>query len=104
MKAAKSSKVLASTANVRKPPNAGKGRVKGVPNKVTGDIKAMILTALSNKGGAKYLERQADENPVAFMGLIGKVLPMQVTGADGGAVIIRVSTGVDGGLDGGRTD
>jgi len=28
------------------PPNAGKGRKAGVPNKVTGDVKAMILGAL----------------------------------------------------------
>jgi len=35
--------------------NAGKGRPKGVPNKVTADVKAMILTALDKAGGAKYL-------------------------------------------------
>lgn len=63
-----------------RPPNAGKGRVAGSKNKVSSDIKAMILTALDKKGGAKYLERQAEENPVAFMGLLGKVLPTQVTG------------------------
>lgn len=62
------------------------GKVKGTPNKLPQDIKNMILTALSNKGGAAYLERQADENPVAFMALVGKVLPMQVTGENGGPV------------------
>jgi hypothetical protein len=56
------------------------GRKKGTPNKITADIKAMVLGALDAKGGQKYLERQADENPVAFMGLIGKVLPMTVQG------------------------
>jgi hypothetical protein len=39
----------------RKPPNAGKGRVKGVPNKITADVKAMVLEALSKAGGAGYL-------------------------------------------------
>lgn len=66
--------------------NRGKGRPKGVPNKTTAEIKDMIVQALSNKGGVKYLERQADENPTAFLSLVGKVLPMQVTGKDGDAI------------------
>ena len=66
--------------------NEGKGRKKGVPNKVTADVKAMILEALSKAGGAEYLLKQSGENPAAFMTLIGKVLPMQVTGAGGDAL------------------
>jgi hypothetical protein len=54
------------------------GRKKGVVNKTTADIKAMINNALYKAGGEDYLLRQADENPVAFMGLIGKILPKQV--------------------------
>lgn len=54
------------------------GRKKGTPNKLNADVKAMIVGALNAKGGQKYLERQADENPVAFMTLVGKVLPMTV--------------------------
>lgn len=67
-------------------PRPGSGRPKGVPNKLTGDVKAMILKALDDAGGAKYLVGQAERNPAAFMTLVGKVLPMQVTGADGGAI------------------
>lgn len=63
--------------------NRGKGRPKGSLNKVTADVRAMILTALHNKGGADYLERQADENPVAFMSLVGRTLPKEVVGANG---------------------
>ena len=55
----------------------------------------MILGALADVGGQDYLARQADENPVAFMGLLGKVLPLQLAGADGGALTIQVLTGVD---------
>lgn len=51
---------------------------KGSTNKATADIKAMISNALTLAGGESYLLRQADENPVAFMGLIGKILPKQV--------------------------
>lgn len=56
------------------------GRVKGTPNKVTAALKDMILGALDAKGGQAYLERQAEENPTAFMTLIGKVLPTTLVG------------------------
>lgn len=64
------------------------GRVAGTPNKTTGELKEMILKALDNAGGIDYLTRQADENPKAFLTLVGKVLPMQVTGEGGGALRI----------------
>lgn len=67
-------------------PRPGSGRPKGVPNKLSGDVKAMILKALDDAGGAEYLLDRAKDNPAAFMTLVGKVLPMQVTGADGGAI------------------
>lgn len=81
------SKVVAPAA---KPPNAGKGRKKGVPNKTTAAIKEMVTTALSNVGGVKYLERQAEENPQSFLTLVGKVLPLQVAheGSIGQAVTV----------------
>ena len=71
----------------------GAGRPKGVPNKINGDLKAMILGALDGAGGQDYLQRQAELNPGAFLTLIGKVLPMQITGEGGGPVF--VITGVD---------
>lgn len=58
------------------------GRVAGTPNKLTGELKDLILGALSNVGGMKYLETQAKESPTAFLTLVGKVLPLQVTGKD----------------------
>jgi hypothetical protein len=64
----------------------GQGRPKGSPNKITVDIKQMILAALDKAGGEKYLLLQAKKNPTAFMTLIGKVLPTQVTGGDGGPI------------------
>ena len=63
---------------VRKPPRAGMGRPKGARNKTTTAVKEMILQALSNKGGVAYLEKQADENPTAFLTLVGKVIPLDV--------------------------
>lgn len=65
-----------------RPPNAGKGRPSGVPNKMTGEVKAMILEALEGAGGVAYLiERASDPRTAsAFLTLVGKVLPMQVQG------------------------
>ena len=80
---ANTSKVQPSTAKKPLPPNAGKGRKKGVRNKMTRELKDMILKALDGAGGVKYLQRQADENPAAFMSLVGKVLPLTVANPDG---------------------
>jgi len=66
-----------------RPPNAGKGRVKGVPNKVTGELKDMILGALTAAGGMEYLRARAIDTPGPFLALVGKILPLQVTGNDG---------------------
>ena len=48
------------------------GRRKGTPNKLNADVRAMILAALAAKGGQKYLEKQADENPTAFLTLVAR--------------------------------
>ena len=82
------SKVLDTVAKKRLPPAAGKGRQKGVPNKTTGALKDMILQALDGAGGVAYLQERAQDpkTAAAFLGLVGKVLPMAVTGPDGGAV------------------
>ena len=69
---------------------AGPGRPKGIPNKATRQIKDMIIAALDKAGGAEYLARQAEENPGPFMTLIGKVLPMQLTGEGGDALKIEM--------------
>ena len=58
--------------------NRGKGRKKGSQNKNTQEIKSMIMAALNEAGGQDYFVTQALENPVAFLGLIGKILPKHV--------------------------
>lgn len=66
------------------------GRAKGTPNKATAELKEMILEALAGAGGVEYLQKQANKSPNAFLSLIGKVLPLQVTGANGGDLVIEV--------------
>lgn len=74
-------------------PKSG-GRAKGTPNKVPTLLKEAILMAADSAGGregiAGYLKVQAQANPGPFMALLGKVLPLQITG-DGdssGAIVI----------------
>ena len=64
--------------NKVKPSNAGKGRGKGNVNKTTAAIKDMIDQALRAAGGVDYLVKQSKENPTAFMGLVGKILPKDI--------------------------
>ena len=74
--------------NSEKPPAAGKGRPKGAMNKNSKLLKDAILEAAERAGSkfgkeglVSYLEHQAEENPSAYMSLMGKVLPLQVTGS-----------------------
>jgi hypothetical protein len=68
------------------------GRPKGSVNKTTALLKDAILLAAHKAGGeggmVEYLTEQAEKNPGPFMSLLGKVLPMQITGEDGGPVSI----------------
>lgn len=71
---------VTKSVSKRKPPAKGGSR-KGIPNKMTAELKGMILMALDEAGGVKYLVKQANQrNPAAFMALLGKVLPMTVAG------------------------
>jgi hypothetical protein len=62
------------------------GRKKGTPNKISGALKDAILEAAEKAGGEEgivgYLVVQAHANPVAFMSLLGKVLPMTIADAE----------------------
>ncbi len=78
------------------------GRKKGTPNKTTALLKDAILKAaeqagnkVGDEGMISYLVQQAEENPQSFMGLLGKVLPLQLAGHDGQALIIKATIGGD---------
>lgn len=60
-------------------PKSG-GRKPGSTNKLTADVKEMVLAALDKAGGVDYLFQQSRDNASAFMTLVGKVLPLTLAG------------------------
>lgn len=71
-------------------PGHGKhgGRLKGVPNRVTRELKSAILEAAEKHGSdgkgrdgiVGYLFRLAKIEPKAFSALLGRILPLQISG------------------------
>lgn len=59
------------------------GRIKGVPNKLTTDVKEAIVQAFDMVGGPEYLRTLATTNPTAFCSLLGKTIPVKVGGEEG---------------------
>ena len=55
------------------------GRPKGKPNKLTMSVKAAIEEAFGEVGGATWLVEQAKDKPEVFAGLLGKIIPKEVT-------------------------
>jgi hypothetical protein len=51
------------------------GRKAGTPNKITRQLTEAIDMSFDRVGGVDYLVRQAEENPVAYMTLLGKRMP-----------------------------
>lgn len=62
------------------------GRKKGVRNKITRDIKEALLQSFEALGGQYWLESLARRRPAAYATLVGKLLPMQLTGKDGAPI------------------
>lgn len=93
----KPSKVLAS-ADKPRPPNAGKGRVKGVPNKVTADVRAAIakLAEANIERCQGWLDQIAEKDPDKAFDLymrmleyhIPKLARSEITGADGKPIYV----------------
>ena len=69
-------------------PKSG-GRKAGTPNKVSKVLKDDILEAANSTDHGdriSYLRWVAVNHATAFVGLLGKVIPLEVTGEDGGPV------------------
>lgn len=86
------SKVVKSAG--RRPPNAGKGRKKGVPNKTTQAAKDAIAEAFEKMGGIKSLvdwAGKSDDNRKVFYSQIWpKIVPLAVGGDKDNPLITEV--------------
>ena len=75
------------------------GRKRGTPNRLGREVREFIREALDREGGAEYLQRAAREQPVAFLGLLGKLLPAEIRASldhEGlPTVILRDYTGLE---------
>ena len=64
----------------------GGGSRKGIPNKITASLKEAIQQAAETahpEGTVGYLRQQAQTNPTAFLSLLGRTLPKELTGGGG---------------------
>lgn len=66
----------------------GAGRPKGSLDKGNALIREMVVEALNEAGGVAYLVKCAQDPKTtsAFLSLVGKVLPVQISGEGGGPV------------------
>ena len=71
------------------------GRAKGTPNKITVDVREMVLAALKGVGGQAYLQAQARDNPNGFLALVAKTMPTKVIGDAENPVLLTVSVSKD---------
>ena len=75
----------------RLPPNAGKGRPKGSPNKATVGVKAALEASLTELGGVRWFVQLAKSNPDAYVRLLLQILskaaPESVDGGDSGDIL-----------------
>ncbi len=72
------------------PRTPGSGRKPGSRNMTSQKLKELVFQALEQQEGGAigYLKTQAVQEPRAFLALIGKLLPTQITGEDGAPVRI----------------
>ena len=61
----------------------GAGRKKGVPNKISADLKDAVIKTFKKVGGIKYLEGVARTDPAVFCRLLGRLLPHEIATSDG---------------------
>ena len=54
------------------------GRPKGSPNRITTELREMVMAALEQEGGVELLRRWAREKPEVFSKLLVRCIPQAV--------------------------
>jgi hypothetical protein len=75
-----------NNSNGRGGKRSNAGRPKGSLDKGNALIRELIVQTLDDLGGTQYLSDVAKSHPAAFLSLLGKVMPVQLEGAGGGAI------------------
>lgn len=57
------------------------GRKKGTPNRISATVKEAVKLAFDEVGGVDYLKRVAARDPKTFVGVVGKLIPTEITGS-----------------------
>ena len=65
------------------------GRKAGTSNKLSGIAKENIICVFQRLGGTAAMAAWAEKNQTEFYRIYAKLLPLQVSGEDGGPVIIK---------------
>lgn len=76
-------------AKAKGSPKTG-GRQKGVPNKLTQDVRNAIIGAFEQAGGQQYLAQLATSDPRTFCTLLGKTVPTQISGDEDGSPVKHI--------------
>lgn len=79
-----------AAAKGTRPPNAGKGRKKGTPNKLTKSAREAFARAFEEAGGADGLAEWALENRTEFYKLYARLIPVEHVGEGGEGPIATV--------------
>lgn len=66
------------------------GRQKGSPNKLTASMKEAFREAFDARGGVPALIAWAETNETAFYNLVGRLIPTEMTGPEGGPLTITI--------------
>jgi len=67
-----------------------RGRLPGSKNKTTANVKEAMEMAFEGIGGADRLQAWAEKNTTDFYKLWAKLIPVQITGENGGDINITV--------------
>lgn len=64
---------------------------KGIPNKAGATAKDNVLAVFTRLGGTAAMAKWAEDNQTDFYRIYAKLIPAQLTGADGGPIQVALS-------------